>query len=152
MRTVTVHSLDGKALATALLQGVPGGQTLSLDRVIAGKGELLHHYFSDGLRIVLLDLDGLRSTGVLSTRWLNGERRWFVELRPSEAGSYSCMGKDGVQHHLPPQATEVGTEIAPNWVSWSGEAVGSLPRHNASDRPDSTSPTSPQLSGANRSA
>ncbi len=82
VQQVMVRDLDGAVLATAILQEIPDGPRLSLHRVVSGKGRLLQHYFARGLRAVTIDSGEFQLRGVLSTRWLNAERRWFVELRP----------------------------------------------------------------------
>ena len=82
MRTVTVRDVDGNDLATACLRPESDGPRLTLDRVLAGKGRLLHHYFGKGLRAVMLDTAEFRLRGTLSTQWLGAERRWFVDLQP----------------------------------------------------------------------
>lgn len=94
VRSVTLRDLDGTELASALLRDGPDGRRLSLERVVAGKGRLLHHYFGDGRRIVLLDLGDVQFRGVLSTMWLGAERRWFVDLPPAEAGLDSIVGAE----------------------------------------------------------
>jgi len=95
MRNVIVRKPDGAVLATVVLSDVTGGLKLAVDRVIAGKGQLLHHYFGQGLREVLLDSGDFKLNGVLSTRWLDSERRWFVELRPAGVGSGSAVSSGG---------------------------------------------------------
>jgi hypothetical protein len=85
VKIVTVRDLEGAALAVAVLGDVPEGSRIPLERVVTGKGRLLHHYFGRGCREVLLDSEEFRFRGLLSTRWVEAERRWFVELPPAGA-------------------------------------------------------------------
>jgi hypothetical protein len=82
VRTVTLRDSDGNDLATALLSLENAGPRLALERVLAGRGTLLRHYFGKGLRAVMLESGDFRLRGKLSTRWAGGERVWFVELQP----------------------------------------------------------------------
>lgn len=94
MGSVTIRDLDGRDLAIAVLRDAPDGRRLCIDRVVAGKGRLLQHYFGKGLRAVLLDSETFRLRGQLSTRWLDAERRWFVELNPAAAPFDSNVDRD----------------------------------------------------------
>lgn len=104
MQSVIVRDLDGVALAVAVLEDCQDGRRLVLGRVVTGKGRLLNHYFGKGLREVLLDSREFRLRGVLSTRWVDTERRWFVEMGGAQAASESTVDADGVQHRRPPSA------------------------------------------------
>ena len=96
MRNATVCQSDGAVLATVVLADASSELTLSIDRVVAGKGQLLHHYFGQGLRSVLLKSGDFKFHGLFSTTWGDSERRWFVELRPSDGGSGLALRGPGV--------------------------------------------------------
>jgi hypothetical protein len=95
MRNVTISKIDGDVLARAVLSDVAGGPKLSIDKVVAGKGRLLHHYFGQGLRSVRLESGDFQLNGSLSTQWCGSERRWFVELRPIGRGPGTAAGRNG---------------------------------------------------------
>jgi hypothetical protein len=53
---------------------------LTIDRVIQGKGRLLHYYFGQGRRTVHLEEGDFLLTGTLATKWLEAERLWMISL------------------------------------------------------------------------
>jgi hypothetical protein len=96
MRNVTISRIDGDVLARVVLSDLAGGPKLSIDKVVTGKGRLLHHYFGQGLRSVRLEAGDFQLNGTLSTRWCGSERRWFVELRPFGRSHGTTAGRNGV--------------------------------------------------------
>ncbi|HEY5476603.1 MAG TPA: hypothetical protein VIK11_07785 [Tepidiformaceae bacterium] len=77
---ITLLSDSGKELATGMLKAGRADRTLELDRVIRGKGQLLHYFFGRGRRAVLVEVGDFRLRGVLATRWIGSERLWQVAL------------------------------------------------------------------------
>lgn len=98
----TIRDGNGEELATALADTSASTGEMVIQRVVRGKGHLLHHYFGRSLRMVLVDSGESQLHGVLSTRWLGAERQWIVRLnqadcRPAVAGyagdsSYASQG------------------------------------------------------------
>lgn len=82
---LTIRDGDGQQLATALADASPSSGELVIQRVVQGKGHLLHHYFGRGLRMVLVDSGDSQLHGTLSTRWLGAERQWIVRLNHAAA-------------------------------------------------------------------
>lgn len=81
----TIRDGNGQELATALADTSASTGEMVIQRVVRGKGHLLHHYFGRGLRAVLIDSGESQLHGVLSTRWLGAERQWIVRLGQSAA-------------------------------------------------------------------
>ena len=88
---VTIVSDKGEELATATLRKGENALTLSVERVIHGKGRLFQYYFSQGRRSVLIESGDFRVNGTIQTRWLGAERLWQVRLvHPSELGEQAA--------------------------------------------------------------
>ncbi len=85
MKQATISNGQGELLAEVELEDNTMYPRLSVRRVVAGKGRLLHHYFGNGQRDVVLSLDEFRFAARLSTSWVASERRWSVELTPTDA-------------------------------------------------------------------
>ncbi|MBI2767613.1 MAG: hypothetical protein HYX53_17080 [Chloroflexi bacterium] len=73
---------DGQPLACVTLE-LSETRQLLVERVISGKSDLLRYYFVEGRHDVLVDLGAVRLRGVLTTRWVGSERRWWVRLAAS---------------------------------------------------------------------
>lgn len=83
---VRILDENGEELALATLQtGETERLTLTIERVVQGKGRLFQHYFSKGRRTVHVETAVFFLTGTLGTRWLGTERLWFIKL--AQAGS-----------------------------------------------------------------
>ncbi len=77
---LTLFSDSGKELAIGTVRPGNIGQTLELDRVVQGKGQLLHYFFGRGKRAVIVEAGDFRLRGMLATQWLGQERLWQVTL------------------------------------------------------------------------
>ncbi len=85
---ITLLSDSGRELAAGTVRPGHSGQTLELDHVVRGKGQLLHYFFGRGKRAVIVEAGDFRLRGTLATRWLGQERRWEVALeRPRRVGT-----------------------------------------------------------------
>jgi hypothetical protein len=82
--TVRIQDAAGAVLAYVTLEPCPAGKHLRVERVVAGKGRLLSHYFVRGCRDVFLCPEPFRIPARLSTRWLGHMREWTLELRHIE--------------------------------------------------------------------
>lgn len=80
-----ILSDDGLDLATALVEPGDDPMTVTLARVISGKGRLLQYYFGAGRRAVLIDKGTLQLHGTLRTKWTGAERRWYIHMQPAGA-------------------------------------------------------------------
>lgn len=84
---VTLRDTEGNELATCVEQPVAGSRKLLMSRVVRGNGNLLKHYFAEGLRYVDVESGGFLLRGMLETSWLGCERQWIVRLTPLTAES-----------------------------------------------------------------
>jgi hypothetical protein len=80
-----ILSDDGRDLATAIVESGQDSMTVTLARVVDGKGRLLQYYFGAGRRAVLLDKGALQLHGTLRTKWMGAERRWYIHMQPAVA-------------------------------------------------------------------
>ena len=76
---VRILADDGHELAVATLRETER-ELLSIERVIRGKGRLLHYYFGEGRRMVHIESGAFILTGTIRTRWTGAERRWHIKL------------------------------------------------------------------------
>lgn len=78
-----IRDKSGQKLAIVLLSPPEDEQTIPIQRVIEGKGSLLHYYFGRGMREVTIESETFRLPGVLRTNWAKNERKWRVALDPA---------------------------------------------------------------------
>ena len=81
MEPVVIRGLDGEDFAVAIPLTGAGEPVLTFNRVLVGKGRLLHAYFLEGLRLVAVDCGEFQLRGALSTHWVADHRVWQVDLR-----------------------------------------------------------------------
>ncbi len=89
---VTIVTDTGEELATATLQRGENDLTLSVERVVHGKGRLFQYYFSQGKRSVMIESDEFRLNGTIATRWAGAERLWQVRLAQPGAPGEAAEG------------------------------------------------------------
>jgi hypothetical protein len=77
---ITLLSDSGMELATGTFRSGRADRTLEFDRIVRGKGHLLHYFFGRGKRAVIVESGEFRLRGILATRWLGQERLWQVSL------------------------------------------------------------------------
>ena len=85
---------DGNELAIATLRQTEH-ELLSIERVVRGKGSLLHYYFGEGRRIVHVESGNFILTGTIRTQWTGGERLWYIKLAVPLAAPSQLVGGGG---------------------------------------------------------
>jgi hypothetical protein len=79
---------DGVPLAVATEAPGESTETMTLARVVTGKGRLFGYYFAQGRRAVYVRRGMVSLPGSLRTTWLGGERLWQVRfLHPEQASA-----------------------------------------------------------------
>ena len=77
-QVVRILDADGTPLTTGLARTISHDGEIALADV-DDSGVLLDYYFGRGERLVVVDLDGVVHEGLLDTRWLTGNRVWWVQ-------------------------------------------------------------------------
>ena len=83
--TAVIRDASGQQMASVQLCPANDIHTISIERVLEGKGTLLNYYFGRGGRKVTLESDTFQLHGTLKTHWAKNERKWRLELEPAEA-------------------------------------------------------------------
>jgi hypothetical protein len=86
MSTVVIRDHRGEQIGVVQLKPNSLGGTLTVDRVLSGKGTLLRHYFQ-GKRDVRIESGSFVLSGTLSTQWSDGCRAWQIQLSPAVPAS-----------------------------------------------------------------
>lgn len=78
--TAVIRDSSGQHIASVQLAANSGEETITIERVLDGKGTLLNYYFGRGGRRVTIESDSFQLAGTLKTNWAKNERKWRVEV------------------------------------------------------------------------